>query len=396
MTRVFVIIGVVSAASPAQGGGFAVSEQSTVAGGTAGASTARDQDPGAAWYNPAALADGKGVRFGLGALAAVPTLRAEGLDGSWAAESEPDVSTPPHLNASLSRGSWAAGLAIGVPFGSGVTWPKDWEGRHEILSSRLIVFRASPFAAARLGRLRLAAGFHADYGSLQLARTLDFVDADGDVRISLSDFAVGAHASAFYRAAPEVDVGLTYKSRTTLTMTGGADFTAPAAFSAKIADQNATVKMTMPDRLVAGARWHRGQWAALADLELTLWRVNDEIVIDFENDTTPDVVQRSDWSSTVALRAGVEYAPAALWVVRAGAFYDPSPASADTLAPSSPDSDRIGASVGGSRDLGSGFAVDAFYELLHLRARDSENMEALDARYGGRAHLFGLGVRYAR
>lgn len=397
MTRLLAAFAIVLSVAPvARAGGFAVTEQSAVAGGTAGASTARSDDPGAAWYNPAALADGAGFRLGVGALAALPSLHAEALDGSWSAQSESQVSTPPHVNASFASGNWAAGIALGVPFGSGVTWPADWAGRNEIVSSSLRVFRASPFFAWSFGRVRVSAGLHADYGQLQLARTLDFVDADGDVDIRLSDVAFGAHASAFVRASDELDVGLTYKSRTSLGMTGGADFTAPAAFDMKIADQNARVEMTMPDRFVAGARFARGNWAALADLELTMWRVNEEIVIDFENEATPDVVQRSDWSSTVSLRAGAEYAPSPLWVVRAGAFYDPSPASPDTLAPSSPDSDRIGATVGGSRDLGHGFGVDAFYELMHLRTRDSENMEAIEARYGGRAHLFGIGVRYTQ
>lgn len=390
-----IAIGLVLVAARASAGGFAVSEQSAVAGGTGGASTARQDDPGAAWYNPAALADGAGFRLGVGALAAVPSLRAEALDGSWSARSRSEVSTPPHLYASFGSGDWAAGIAIGVPFGSGVTWPQDWEGRHEIVSSRLFVLRVSPFVAGRFGRLRVAAGVHADYGSLQLARTLDFVDADGDVRIRLSDVGFGAHASAFVEATPQLDVGLTYKSRTSLSMSGGADFSAPAAFNTKIADQNASVDMTMPDRIVAGARFARGRWAVLADVELTLWRVNDQIVIDFENEATPDVIQRSDWSSTVSLRAGAELLPSPLWVIRAGAFYDPSPASADTLAPSSPDSDRVGLTIGGSRDVGRGFGLDAFYELMHLRSRDSRNMEALAARYGGRAHLFGIGVRYA-
>ncbi len=47
-------------AHEASAAGFALVEQSAVAGATGGAGVARSTDPAAAWYNPAALADGGG------------------------------------------------------------------------------------------------------------------------------------------------------------------------------------------------------------------------------------------------------------------------------------------------------------------------------------------------
>jgi len=49
----------------AHAGGFAVGEQSAVSAGTGNAGVARDDDPGAAWHDPAALADGGGLRLDL-------------------------------------------------------------------------------------------------------------------------------------------------------------------------------------------------------------------------------------------------------------------------------------------------------------------------------------------
>ena len=43
-------------ASSAYAGGFAVTEQTAASAGTGGAGVARDDDPGAAWHQPAALA----------------------------------------------------------------------------------------------------------------------------------------------------------------------------------------------------------------------------------------------------------------------------------------------------------------------------------------------------
>jgi long-chain fatty acid transport protein len=373
-----------------------VAEQSTVAGGTAGAGTARANDPSAAWYNPAALADNGGLRLGLGLMAAMPDLQAEAMDGTWSTSAESAIKTPPHLYLSHAAGRLAIGVAAGVPFGAGVSWPSEWAGRHEILSSKLQVFRATPFAAWSFGKIRIGGGIHFDFATLEIKRGLDFVDTEGTVDLAMNARGIGVDLSAFYTATEELELGLTYKSRTKLAFSGDADFTAPDAFDLKTADQQAKTTMTLPDRIVLGSRWSRGQWSVLGDLELTMWSVNDATVIEFENDETPDAVQNNGWKSTVSVRAGTEFALRPTWTLRGGAFYDPSPAQAQTLAPSSPDSTRVGATVGVSHDVGRGVSVDAFYEYMQILSRESDNMNSLDARYGGRAQMLGLGVRYAQ
>ena len=380
-------------ASNAHAGGFALSEQNPVAGGTAGASTARADDAGAAWYNPAALADGAGLRVGIGAMAALPALHVEATDDSWQTDSNSAMSTPPHFNFSYAAGEFAVGAAVGVPFGAGSSWPEEWVGRHEIISSELMVVRVAPFVAWGRGPIRVAAGMQANFGRLQIARGLDFVDAEGDVHIDLSGRSYGIDAAAFYRVTDSVDLGLSYKSRSTLALAGVADFNAPDAFSVKTADQNATADLNLPDRFAAGAAMRTGRWLMLADLEVSWWKVNEQLVIDFENEATPDATQVNNWQSTLGLRAGAEYQLLTNMVVRAGGFIDPSPALAKNLAPSSPDSTRIGATMGMSRRLGSSFSVDLFYEYMHLLGRPSENPESLAADYGGHAQFLGIGLR---
>lgn len=383
-------------AGTAHAGGFSLEEQSPVAGGTGGAGTARPDDAGAAWYNPAALADGAGIRVGVGIMAALPALHASAADQSWETDAESGVSTPPHLFASYARGDFACGLSFGVPYGGGVTWPDDWAGRHEIVSSDLMVFRVAPFVAWRVGRARLSGGAHVNFGRLQLARSLDFVDTEGDVQIDLSGRSVGFDLAGFVTATPKLDLGLSYKSRSTIALAGGADFTAPDAFDAKTADQNASAELRLPDRIAAGARWHSGRVAVLADLVVSWWKVNEELVIDFENDATPDPVQHNNWQSTLGLRAGAEYRVQSATLLRGGAFVDPSPARDQDLAPSSPDSTRVGATVGLSRALTSDVTADLFYEYMHIMARESENPESVEASYGGRAQFLGVGLRLHR
>jgi long-chain fatty acid transport protein len=387
------IVLILAAAAPARAGGFAVGEQTATAAGTAGAGAARDDEAGAAWTNPAALADGGGLRLALGLVIARPAVDAEAMDGSWQAATERGWVTPPHLQASFARDRWAAGVAVGVPFGSGVTWPVDWPGRFEIVKTDLRVLRVAPFVAWSFGRVRVAAGPHLDAGRLQVGRQLDFIDTEGTVAIDLDGRGFGAHAAVHVVATPALAFGLTYKSRTRLALSGGADFTAPAAFAGRTPDQPASSSIVLPDRIAFGARWRRGRWTALADAELYAWGTYDQLVIDFSNESTPDVVRATDWRTTVAARAGAEVVATSRLVARAGVAWDPSPAPRATLAPTSPDSNRLALTAGATWRATRTVAVDAFFEQLFLLGAEAMNPDALAARYGGQAQLFGAAVR---
>ena len=390
------VVAVLVAPAGAHAAGFAVSEQSAVASGTAGAGVARQDDAGLAWYNPAALADGGGWRLGAGLTLAHPSVTAEAMDGSWTTDAESRWSTPPHLDLSWASGRFAAGVSLGVPFGSGITWPGDWPGRHEIVRTQLEDFRAAPFLALRLGDVRIAGGVHVDAARLRIGRKLDFIDMDGDVAIDMDGRGVGVDASAYWQANAELGVGVVYRSRTTIDFEGGANFTTPEAFSEKTVDQVARTTMTLPDQFVVGAHWQRGKWAALADAEITAWGTYDQLLVDFAEEQTPDALQVNGWGTTVALRGGGEYTPLPQLTVRAGAYYDPTPAPDDRLAPSSPDSSRVGVTAGATYVLSAAWRVDAFYESLFLLERESSSMDSLAARYGGSAQILGFGVRWVK
>ena len=377
----------------AHAGGFAVNQQTAVSAGTGNAGVARDDDPGAAWHAPAALADGQGLRVDLSLIFARPSLEARALDGSWTESNEPGWSTPPHINASWAHDRWATGISLGIPFGSGVTWPGDWMGQYEVVQTQVQVFRAAPFFAWRFGKLRASAGFHVDFARMQVARDLDFIDTEGDVAIDMDGRGVGVDVSLFYEATPVLAFGLAYRGRTSIELAGGADFTAPDAFANKIPDQAVASKLVLPDQIVAGARYDFGRYRALLDVELTMWSTHERTVVDFAHADTPDVMQHNNWQNAVSVRTGGEWSRGRL-VLRHGAYYDQSPAPTDSLAPTSPDSTRVALTGGASWQLDRAWSADAFVESLWILRRDTANEDALQASYGGRAFLAGLGVRW--
>ncbi len=388
MTKLIVLLLI---PATAQAGGLAVGEQNAVSAGTAGAGAARTDDPGAAWHDPAALADDGGWRVGFSLTAARPDVSTTSAAGTT--DSASAWSTPPHLDASYAHDRWAAGVAVGVPFGGGITWPSTWAGATEAVQTQLMDIRTAPFAAYRIGPLRIAAGIHVDAARLQIARNLDFIDTQGDVKLDLAGHGVGVDASAYYAARPDLGIALAYRSRTRIDFNGNANFTAPDAFSEKTPDQHATTSMTMPDQLVLGAAYQRHALTFLGEVEYTRWSVDPDTTVHFEMPQTPDAVQVNGWHNTFTERAGAEYHGQG-FTLRGGAYYDPSPVPTAHLTPSSPDDSRIGITAGASYRLAAAWTADAFAEQMWLLERRTTSVDTMPATFGGSAIVLGAGVRW--
>lgn len=396
MTRCTAIITLVLSPLAAHGAGFAVVEQSALAGGTGGAGVARASDPAAAWFNPAATAGRRGLSAAAGLLVLFPGIEATAADGSFQQELTTSPRTPPHFYLSYGHGPFSGGVAVNVPFGTAVTWPDTWPGRYEAVLSELQVFRVAPFVAWSFwGKIRLGVGVHVDMATLEVRRQLDFMDTDGTMALDLADVGVGGDASLHVDLGRMVSLGATYKSRTVLSFEGSARFDAPLAFSKKAHDQQARAGYTLPDLLTLGVEVRPlRNLSAVLDLGLTVWSVYEQLAIDFESEDTPDTAVQNDWETQLSVRTGVEYRPLSWLTLRLGMFYDPTPVPAATLAPTSPDSDRLGFTAGLGAELPWNLALDAFYGYVHMLGQSAENPENLRADYAGRMQLLGFGVRF--
>ena len=387
------IIAIVFLSASAHAGGLAVGEQNAVSAATGGAGAARDDDPGAAWHDPAALADDGGIRLGLSLALAHPSLEARAADGSWSTSSTGGWQTPPHVDASWARDRWAAGVSLGVPFGGGVTWPQMWAGSNEARETQLLDLRVAPFFAWSFGKLRVAAGVHVDTARLQLDKGLDFIDTQGDVKMDMTAHGFGVDASAYLPLRNDVGIALAYRGKTTLDFSGPANFTAPDAFAGKTPDQDARTTMVMPDQVVLGARWQRGALAVLGDVEYTRWSVNQKTIVTFADPQTPQAIQDNDWHDTIAVRAGGEWRRGNL-VARLGGYYDPSPVPVEHLTPTAPDGTRLAATAGASWLFARDWAADVFGEQMWILRRDTTSMDTMPASYGGSAVVLGAGLRW--
>ena len=386
----------------ARAGGFELAQQGAAASGVGHAGVARTEDPAAAWFNPAALADGGGLRVGLGASLGGSTIVATALDGAadgpWEARTNNALSAPPYGYVSFSNADWAAGVAVNLPFAGGVRWEDDWVQRFDIVQSAPRFARVAGFFAYRLGPVRLAVGPHVDFGALTLRKATNHIDSEGTAEILVRGVGAGVDASLLVRFSAYAQLGFAYKSRTVLSLSGEADFEVPAAFQSRFPDQTVTSAMTLPDRFTLGAAFHPKGVERLGlhvEAGLTLWAVNQEMVLDFADAATSDTTITNGWRNSLALRGGAEIELHRIVLVRAGGYVDGltgAPPPAENLAPSSPDSTRLGVTVGGRIQPIEGLAFDLYYEHMELLRRESASLDAPEASYRGSANLGGLSV----
>lgn len=383
-------------------GGSEVAQQSAVATATGSAGTARPDDPSLAWFNPAGLANGGGLKAALGVTLGMTSFHAEATadaeDGPWEADTESGVATPAHVYLSYAADNWAVGISVNTPFGSRVRWPGDWAQRFDIVSSEFQSLRIAPFGAYRIGPVSLAVGPQFDFARVELRRATNHVSSEGSSVMVLSGNGFGAQAAVFAELTPTWHLGLSYKSRTTLPMDGDVDFSIPPPFDEKFPDQHVAVDWNLPDRIALGTAVRFADVRLLLDVTYTLWAVNEKYAFDFSDDVTEDREQINEWRSSLALRGGAEYLGSDWYALRAGAYLDgiPSPPPPDErLAPSAPDSTRLGLTLGGSIRLLEGLWVDVAYEHLRLFERTSTSEDAPLASYDGMAHLIGVGLNYA-
>ena len=381
--------------SPAFAAGYTTADTSVTAMAAGGTATARKGDAAAAYKNPAATLFAPGLKVSLGAILAAPTLSAQAT--SFESQTEGGLSVPPHAHASYATQDFAIGASFTVPYGSGISWPADWTRRFDLVSADFKVLRTSLFLGGRYGMVSVAAGVLFDSAELQFVRNIDFISDEGTVSLDTAATAIGGHASIFIEPTDWLSLGAAWKGKTHFNLDGFASFQTPEEFQNRAANGPVNTSLTMPHQLSFGVETRIGNQIAInADVDVTLWSSVEQLAIDFEDEGTEDVFKERQWGTTVTPRLGVSYQPMDLLTLRAGAFYDPSPVPAETVGADSPDSSRLGISLGLGLTLPGGTAVDLAYQRIEFQgATSSATAENEAVTFGGGVHLAGIAVTYS-
>lgn len=382
--------------SAASAGGFSQPLLGAQSAGTGGAVTGRADVPEAGFYNPAGWTLQRDWGAAIGGSAMYPIVVHRAGDGTQTS-AEVEGSYPPFLHAYGAFGDLAAGLSIDVPFGAGVQWPEQWEGRFEATATRLQAFEAAPAVAWRpIDEFAVGAGPRLLWAQLGFEQFRDFAqdDQEGFVELNASGVGVGAQVGAWGAVHDHWTVGASWRSASTVELEGMAHFEdIPPEMQHLAHDTPASTTMALPHRFAAGFAYDMPVMGRLSvDVEYTLWSSNDEFVVDFESDDIDAIEQQRNWGNTFSMRAGVESLPVIQGLVlRSGLAYEPSPAPREAVTAAQPTTDRMITSLGAGYIPFDGVEIDAAYNFMLLDSTVAAD-DGLSGTYGGQVHAFTLGV----
>jgi long-chain fatty acid transport protein len=417
-------LGCALGAGLARAGGFYVPEVGVRAVGMGGAAVADARSPSVMFHNPAGLLGG-GTELELGGDLVLPDVThfrrpvTDPVSGQTVsfdqASNSNRVGGVPFLAArfDLGRPDLALGLGAFVPFGATLQYPGDGAQRFVVTSVALRTLYLGPALAWRpLSRLTVGVSVsyvYADF-ALQQSNALQFVTGDpeanpnpaagveGRTRVDTRDrFSLAASAGLqFGRPDEPFTLGLAVMAPTRLQLTGSAEIVNASIMpiddgvgTLPAGRRSDDVRLTLPLPLVvrAGVQVRPSAGLALAlDVNWQRWSTTRRLVIDFAHQypllLTPganlvDVVMDNRWRDTLSVRLGAEAHPLGggleRLALRAGLLLDQSPIDDRQFDLLTPDSDKLGLSLGAGYRIALGarsVQIELAFLQLFFRERD--------------------------
>jgi long-chain fatty acid transport protein len=412
--------------------------------------------------------DASGVYYNPAALAVMPSALSAGFTavhnfGSFTYDTGPrsgevwdrETTTPlvPHGYFSIRFGDeqrLAAGFGVWAPYGLGIEWPQEFEGRYISWKTQLRGLYFQPTLAYQLipGRLSIGGGPQLVHGSLELNQDQDaaFVGIPGtpftfgDLGVPLntafaaatlegSGTGIGGHVGLHFQATDRLAMGVRYMHEVKVDLSGDAAFSQIATgvnvtgpfgpegqtvtvpldallgpqfgTGGPLVDQSVEASLTFPAQAVVGLSFAATpQLDLAAEYQWTGWSSFDEINPDFETLEMPPLVL--NYVDAHTFRFGGSYLASPTMAVRAGFLFNTAATPDETVTPILPEAKRWLATVGLGYDFGT-IRADLFYNFVNQDDRrgrvrspgPGQSGEQLNiGMYESTAHLVGITLSY--
>jgi long-chain fatty acid transport protein len=247
------------------------------------------------------------------------------------------------------------GLGAFTPFGSSVRWEQGWAGRDLLNELSLQAIVVQPTLSYKItDRLGIGGGLNFAFGNVNLQRTL-LLDTDaGEGQVELdgkADLGFGFNIGMFYQASDKVNLGMSYRSRIDMNITGGsAEFTVPTAIRPQFPTGNTfNSSLPLPSVFTAGVGYLPTEKLELGfQVDFVGWSAYESLEFDFANNSNllQDISAPRNYQNSWVFHLGGEYKTSEKFALRAGAYYDLTPVEKGFMTAETPDANRIGLTAG--------------------------------------------------
>lgn len=395
----------VGAVSSLLASGFFIYNYDAKAQGQAGAFTAQADNPSAIFYNPAGISQLDGTQVSVGTefirleteYENVQGLK-EDMQAGW------EVVPNAYITSDFGTEKWTFGLGFYAPFGLSTSWKDDGLLRYVATDTSLEMININPTVAYQLlPELSVAAGI--DYYNMYsyVAKSkFNFVIADADGELESDDDGWGFNVAGLWKPHPKHSIGLSYRSKVDLTLTGDSTIeNIPAGLGLPSSISNdVSGDLTLPSIVNAGYAFKPTDKLKLElDVYWVEWSTIDEEVVEDRNTGMTLINNPKDWDDTWIISVGGEYLVNSQLALRAGYSYQQNAVPESTFNPNVPDSDLhvIGLGLGYTIDR---FTIDAAYSFGFYDERDITNTvgaalgTTVNGKYDSIIHVIGVTIGY--
>jgi long-chain fatty acid transport protein len=386
--------------------GFRVPDQDAFATARGEAFAATADNASAIYYNPAGISqlEGHQIRGGVYGLNVQAHYTSPSGDEFL---NEEKYQAVPQLFYTCTPESFpiSGGLGIYAPYGLSSEWPENTGFRTVAIRGSVTYLTINPVIAWEiLPNLSIAAGPTINYVNVELqSGFLSPAPGFGDTfTVKSQGWTAGFNAGILWKPIPQVQLGLSYRSPTTVRLKGDVDYKSPV-FNARY---DASAHFDFPQNIIAGISFRpTPEWNLEFDIDWTGWnRLNSvEIHQDVpKGSTVPEIVTIPfNWQSSIYYEFGVTRYFGKHWSLSCGYIFNQNSVPAADYQPLVFDQDRHFWSAGfGFR--GTHFDVDLAYQFGYGPPRDIQNStpsalgQSADGTYTFFSHalLLTLGWRF--
>lgn len=352
-------------------GGYGVSLQSQKFLGMAHAGTGFYLDGSAIFFNPGALAQQQNRwEFSLGVNPLFATGYYQNPDTRVSTKTDNPVGTPVEFYASYKISErLTAGVGFYTPFGSGIQWPKGWEGRALITKIKLKSSFFQPTLSYKINDwLSIGGGLVIAIGDVVLAKDIPAINGDLELE-GKSDPAIGYNLGIYLKPTETLSLGISYRSQVELKVEdGNASFNVPSALANTKFFTRDTFSASLPmiSSLNLGIAYHFApKWTLAADLNFNNWSEYERLFIKFDQNNALNTPQERNYKNTVTARIGAQYVMSEKFTARAGFYYDPTPVRSNFFTPETPSMNNLGFTLGGSFQASKRFGIDCSLLIIN-------------------------------
>ncbi len=395
-------------AAAANAGGYKIPENSVKSTALSAAYVANAHGADAAYHNPAAMVFNEDRSLLEGNLTYIHLSEIDfdgnvtsaligGSSGPIAESSEDQNFLIPSFHySSPAVGNARFGLSVIVPTGLTKRW-KSPVARSFAEKFSLETVEINPSAAYKLNESFAAAlGLRAIYteGTVRSKNPTSTAirDMDGD------SWDYGYNLAFLYKATPELDIALTYRSNIDLDIEGNARLTVGALSYSGFA----SVSVPVPAATALAFAYDVSPATTLEFVfERTEWSEYNQLDFNYNNTIHPVVEGvfgtpiAKDWDDTNTFRMGLTHQYDNQWIIMAGYAYDETPAPESTVGFDLPDSDAHIFSLGSRYKMDKDTTIGGALLYDYKESRNVDN-DSIDGKFtDAAALLLTVGVEVA-